>query len=112
MSNYKKRGLKVAIIFRAFLFILPPLIVFSIIWVRSNVVAIEYELGKLQDKKVELIEKRQELLAKRAEISSALKVEYVAETRLGLDYPDRKKVFYVRPSRSVRPFSARLDSLR
>lgn len=112
MSIYKKRGFRVAIIFKALLFILPPLIVFSIIWVRSNVVAIEYELGKLQDKKAELIEKRQQLLAKRAEISSALRVGYVAENRLGLGYPDRTRVFYVRPSRSVRPYSARLDSLQ
>ncbi len=112
MSIYKKRGLKIAIIFKALLVILPPLIVFSIIWVRSNVVAIEYELGKLQDKKAQLIEKRQELLAKRAEISSALKVEFVAENRLGLGYPDRKKVFYVKPDRSVRPYSARLNSFQ
>ncbi|RMG69334.1 MAG: hypothetical protein D6710_09025 [Nitrospirae bacterium] len=109
---YRKRGAFIIFLLKALLFILPPLIIFFIIWLRSNVVAIEYELGKLQDRRIELIEKRQELLARRAEICSALKVEYVAENRLGLSYPNREKVFFVKVVPSVRPYSARLDSYR
>ncbi|NOX21016.1 MAG: hypothetical protein GXO99_07145 [Nitrospirae bacterium] len=97
-------------IIKFILICLPPLFIFFIIWLRSNVVAMEYELGKLQNRKIQLIQDKQELLAKKAQITSAMRVKYVAQNDLGLTYPSRQKVFYVRPSAGVTPYRTGLKS--
>lgn len=98
------------VIIKSILLCLPPLFIFFIIWLRSNVVTMEYELGKLQSRKIQLIQDKQELLARKAQITSAMRVEYVAQNDLGLTYPSRQKVFYVKPSAGVIPYRAGLSS--
>ncbi len=107
MIYRKRRSLLVPAV-KALLCVLPFFLVFSIIWLRSNVTAFEYELGQLQKQKASLIEERRELIAKRARMASMQKIQYVASKKMGLAYPDRKRIFFVKTDRGPTPYRAGL----
>ena len=44
--------------------LLPVVLVFSIVYLRSSITALEYQLGQLQMEKLRLINKKSELIAK------------------------------------------------
>jgi len=83
-------------------------LIFSTIWIHSRVTAFEYELGQLQKQKVALIKERRELIAKRAQMASMKKIQYIAGRKMGLVYPDRKRVFFVKSGRGPTPYTAAL----
>ncbi|HEB76393.1 MAG TPA: hypothetical protein ENJ04_08590 [Nitrospirae bacterium] len=103
----KRRGLFGRII-KPLLVLAIVFLVFSTIWFHTKVTAYEYELGQLQRQKIALIKERRELVAKRAQMLSLKKVQYLAADRLGLVYPDRKRVFFVRSDRGPTPYTTGL----
>lgn len=67
--------------------------IFATLWIRSNVIAVEYKLSSLEDKKKNLLKERKILLAEKASLTSFAKLEG-REGHL-LVFPDRKKVVYI-----------------
>ncbi|MBN2655024.1 MAG: hypothetical protein JXR79_07955 [Nitrospirae bacterium] len=72
--------------------------VFSVIWLRSSVVSIEYSLGKLENNKIAMLKERKHLAAERA---SLLSVERLGKaTAKTYVFPDRVRVVYVKQNTS------------
>jgi hypothetical protein len=58
--------------------------------------------------RVALIKETQELIAKKAESASLKKIQFVATRKMGLGYPDRRKVFNVKMSSAPIPYATGL----
>jgi cell division protein FtsL len=69
--------------------------IFAIIWLRSNLVAIEYEISSLESKKAEKQRETRLLTAERAELLSFQKIKMVS-AREGLTRADRARVLVVK----------------
>lgn len=67
--------------------------IFAILWVRSNVISVEYRLSNLEEKKKEMLRERRNLLAQKASLTSFVRISS-AQGDL-LVFPDRKKVVYI-----------------
>lgn len=95
MMRRRQRGIS--------LFIAKPLFImlflfslFGIIRLRSNFISIEYAISDLENKKTERLTEAKTLMAERASILSMQKIEKSAIKGMGLAFPDRKKVVYVK----------------
>lgn len=64
---------------------------FAVIWLRSAITALEYNIAKLEETKAELLKERKELLAERATLSSVKRIETLASQH-GLTIPDRRYI--------------------
>lgn len=67
--------------------------IFAILWVRSNVISVEYRLSSLEEKKKELLRENRLLLAERAALTSFVSINQAQGN--SLVFPDRKKVVYI-----------------
>lgn len=67
--------------------------IFAVLWIRSNVLALEYRLGQLEERKKALLREQKALLAERASVSSFSRIE--KSENLYLRFPDRKSVIYI-----------------
>ncbi len=63
--------------------------VFAILWMRSNIIALEYRLSNLEEKKKILLRENRNLLAQKASLTSFAKISRTDDCFLVL--PDRKK---------------------
>ena len=79
---------------------------FGLIWLRSSVISVEYELGALQEEHWGVLRERMQLMADRAALFSDEEVGTVAVSKLGMEFPDRTKVFYVKRDRGNIPYEA------
>ncbi|MGB9709879.1 MAG: hypothetical protein ACPLZA_00055 [Thermodesulfovibrio sp.] len=79
--------------------------IFAILWVRSNVISVEYRLSSLEEKKKALLRENKNLLAQKSSLTSFVRINN-AEEHL-LVFPDRKKVVYIegRPENLVKTIS-------
>ncbi len=71
--------------------------IFTIVWLRSSLTAIEYEISNLESKKMEKQRQTRFLVAERAELLSAQRIKLVI-ARQGLDRLDRTRVVMVKRS--------------
>jgi cell division protein FtsL len=71
------------------------LCMFGIIWMRASVINLEYEIGKLNSLKADLVKERRMAMARRANYFSSSRIEQAAARRLGMRMPDRADVYYV-----------------
>lgn len=83
--------------------------IFSIVWLRSSITSIEYTISELENKKMDRLRETKTLMAERASILSMQKVERTAVQNLGLVFPDRTKVVYVK-ERNSGPLRASLEA--
>lgn len=97
---------------RMLMVVLPVVLVFGLIWLRSNTVAVEYELGQLNRQLMKLQSEKVRLLARRAELTSLKKLERVAQKRFGLTYTNRTRVFFVRETPPPTPYNTGLGEIR
>lgn len=67
--------------------------IFAILWIRSNVITIEYRLNQLEEKKKYLIREQKVLIAEKSSLTSIVKIEQSGLAEL--QFPDRSKVVYV-----------------
>jgi cell division protein FtsL len=81
--------------------------VFLMIWLRTGITSLEYRVSELEAKKLKLMKEKKELLVSRSDMLSIRNVERVAMGRLGLTFPDRKKVIYVKTDEQ--PYQYRAD---
>ncbi|GAB6182524.1 hypothetical protein [Thermodesulfovibrio hydrogeniphilus] len=83
---------KIYFFLSAGLILLSLISIFAILWVRANVVSIEYRLGNLEEKKKILLKEKKILLAEKASLSSIVRFDNQGNTMV---FPDRKKVVYI-----------------
>ena len=79
---------------------------FGLIWLRSSIRSVQYELGALENEHWGVLRQRMELDADRATLFSAGQIGSVTAEKLGMDFPDRTKVFYVKRDRGSIPYEA------
>lgn len=98
-----------------FSFVLIPLAVvlllfgiFSIVWLRSSVRTVEYSIAQLDNKRMETLKERKMLLAEKASLLSIQNVKDTGDGKVGLVFPDRVKVIYVKKEKGVTPYKASL----
>ncbi|TAL24014.1 MAG: hypothetical protein EPN94_08240 [Nitrospirae bacterium] len=98
-----------------FSFVLIPLAValilfgiFSIVWLRSGVRTVEYSIAQLDNKRMAALKERKMLMAERASLLSLQNVKGASDEKLGLVFPDRVKVIYVKKERGLAPYKASL----
>ncbi len=70
--------------------------IFGIIWLRSNLISLEYTISELENKRMERLREAKMLMAERASMLSIQRVERTAVRDLGLVFPDRTRVVYVK----------------
>ncbi|MEW6162302.1 MAG: hypothetical protein AB1606_03125 [Nitrospirota bacterium] len=73
---------------------------FSLVWLRSNVVTLEYKLSALEKKKAEYLKERRILLAEKASLQSFESVGASLRGDHDFVFPDRVKVVHVTPVRN------------
>lgn len=69
---------------------------FGIVWLRSNFISMEYAISGLEKMKSDRLRETKMLMAERASVMSIHRVEKTAVRELGLVFPDRTKVVYVK----------------
>ncbi len=79
--------------------------VFALIWLRTTVVNLEYELSQLGKQKWELVREGKSILAEKASFYSVEKIEHLAINRLGMSLPQRDKVFFVKKTGGAVPYA-------
>lgn len=90
-------------VFSCFLVVLG---VFGLVWLRSSIRSVEYEIGALERELGGVQKGRKVLVAERASLFSIQKTGKIAGERIGLDFPDRAKVFYVKRDKGDIPYEA------
>jgi cell division protein FtsL len=86
--------------------------VFSLVWLRTTVVNLEYELSQLENQKKALLREGKLLSAERANLYSAGKIEEIAIKHLGMSFPKRDKIFFVRRIAGAVPYKASINPVR
>lgn len=81
--------------------------IFAIVWLRSNIVALEYEISSLETKKAEKQKETRLLVAERAELLSFQRIKLVT-ARQGFDHVDRTRILIVKRSTDTRQASYNL----
>ncbi|HXX54068.1 MAG TPA: hypothetical protein VEI28_05800 [Thermodesulfovibrionales bacterium] len=70
--------------------------IFGVVWLRSSILTMEYTISELECKKMERLREAKMVLAERAMLLSIQKMEKTAVKNLGLVFPDRTRVVYVK----------------
>jgi cell division protein FtsL len=78
--------------------------VFALIWLRTAIVSLEYELTTLQNQKAELMREEKLMAAEKANVYSIEKIEKVAIKRLGMKLPERDKIVFVKKITGAGPY--------
>lgn len=78
------------------------LLVFGIIWLRSNVVSLEYKISSFEKKKVQLMKENKAIVAEKVRLLALERFEN-NESR-GFMFPDRIRVVYVKESMNKEPY--------
>lgn len=82
--------------------------IFGIVSLRAEIRSVEYQLGALERELGGVLKERKNLMAERAALLSINAVEQRAGETLGLDFPDRARVFYVKRDKGDIPYEASL----
>jgi hypothetical protein len=86
---------------------------FGLIWLRSSVTTVAYDLRNLQEKKDDALRNEKILLAERAKLMSLEKLDVSFRTKVQAEsryadyvFPDRTKVIHITESRGPRVYQA------
>jgi len=69
--------------------------VFSLVWIRTRVMEVRYELGGLERARAELVMEQKKLIDEKTRFAAPARIAMRA-ARLGLSVPDRRRVYLVR----------------
>jgi len=86
-----------------------PMILFSVflmVGLKGKITTLEYRISELENRKLQLAKEKKELLVKRSDLLSVKNIEHVAMNKLGLEFPDRKRVIYVKKTDMPHNFRA------
>ncbi|HDK41034.1 MAG TPA: hypothetical protein ENG93_00080 [Nitrospirae bacterium] len=70
--------------------------VFALIWIRTTVVQLNYELSGLETQRRSLLREEKTVLAEKANFYSVGHIEKVAIQRLGMSLPERENIYFVK----------------
>ncbi len=100
-----------------FSFILKPFLiaflivcVFSVVYLRSSCLKLEYSLGDLEKRKMNCLRERKMLLAEKTSLLSFAKLEASEDGSEGFVLPDRVKVVHIDKQKRQLPYKASLES--
>ena len=89
---------------------------FGLIWLRSGVTTVAYDLRTLEDKKMDALKETKILLANRAKLMSLEKIDASFKTNTQGEatfaeyvFPDRTRVVHIARSRGPETYKASLD---
>jgi len=83
---------------------------FALVWLRTEIVNMEYELAELNAEKLALLREERYLLAERASLYSAERIEDIATKRLGMGVPERENIFYVKRTKGADAYVASMTA--
>lgn len=92
MNRFVCKSRKFSIICCFFIFFI-ILSLFGILWIRSNVITIEYRLSQLEERRKNLLREQKMLLAQKSSLTSIARLE--KGELFSYHFPDRKKVIYI-----------------
>ncbi len=84
---------------------------FTLIWLRTAVVGLEYELSELGTQKEELSRKSMLVSAEKANFYSVANIEESAMKKLGMGFPERERIIFVRQTTGAVPYKVSAGSL-
>lgn len=88
---------------------------FSLVWLRSAITALEYNIARHEETKREILREKKELLAQRASLSSLQRIHNLAFKTEGFTFPDRRRLNFIKKKESPRVLSVsgniKLDEL-
>lgn len=67
--------------------------VFGLVWMRSSIIAIEYEISAIEGAKADAFKQKNVMEAK---LASMLSIQQVGMRGMDLSFPDRQKLVYVK----------------
>jgi len=82
---------------------------FSLVWLKSHVLNLEYNIGVLEKMKADHIKERRLLLAEKAGLQSLDRLEASATENSSFIFPDRVKVIHVKKQKGSLPRKASLE---
>lgn len=88
-----------------FLWVLLLMSIFSLVWLRSSIVSLEYHIGEMEMKRTEALKEKKTLAA---ELASLISIQQVEKRKVALVFPDRQKVVYVKRDEGGIPYTASL----
>lgn len=80
--------------------------VFGLVWLRSSIRSVEYDIGNLEVQLKQVASRQKALSAKQASLFSVQGIGGPAFEKLGMVYPDRRKVFFVKRDKGDIPYDA------
>ncbi|MGB9715277.1 MAG: hypothetical protein ACPL1G_02520 [Thermodesulfovibrionales bacterium] len=101
---------------RNIFFLLKPLCIvlllianFGLIWLKSNVISLEYNISNLEKKKEECLRERKILFAERANLQSFEVINSSLSEDYGFVFPNRVKVIHVKRQKLPQPYSVSME---
>lgn len=106
MTKRRMRNNKNRTLFKCGFFLYIGICLFTIIWLRTTVTSLEYEIGELDRMRSDLVRERKMAVAQRASFYATAKIENTAMKRLGMTLPDRENIYFVRKTSAAGPLKA------
>lgn len=80
-----------------------------VVWQRTQVLRLGYQLERMEATKKELLKENKSLLLEVSSLTSLYRIEKIATNRLGFKTPDRKNIFIVKKpeDKNQRPLLAK-----
>lgn len=83
--------------------------VFGLVYLRSSVMKLEYNLGDLEKAKMNYLRERKTLLAEKTGLLSLEKFDVSPGETYGFVFPDRIRVIHVKKQKESLPYKASLE---
>ncbi|MBI5050157.1 MAG: cell division protein FtsL [Nitrospirae bacterium] len=110
IARRTKKNKKLSFIKLSLLLIFLPVNVFSLVWLGTAVPKLEYKISHLQKQRDEVLREKKLLSAERASVYSMKNIEKIAMRDLGMNLPDREKVFLVKRVQGAGSYGASMKS--
>lgn len=81
---------------------------FGLVWLKSNVITLEYNISNLEKKNAECLKERKLLFVEKAGLQSFENVESSLSGNYGFVFPDRVKVIHVKRQKGPVPYKISL----
>ncbi len=94
IADTKKGGLKLSrLIFVALVFMAITLVY---VWLRISITNIDYRIAEEMHRRDSLLEENGRLKVEIATLKSPRRIESIARTKLGMNYPEREQVIFLK----------------
>ena len=100
----RQTGNRTVTMLKALSFVMLGVMIFSLIWLRSNVTTLEYRLSSLEKSRAEALRDQKALIAEKAGLMTLTRVEKSDLEGMGFTFPERKRVVYVKGAEEKAPY--------